>query len=104
MANIKISASYWNGLEDWERDFLQMYAYTHGVRYCKRILSMAGKFSGVTLIVNASAYCEEGAKMAVNNWLIFAGAELVGMVGAKPIRGAKPRWAEYKPIGAKYSV
>lgn len=80
MANIKISASYWNGLHDWQREFLQMYAYTHGIRYCKRILSMAGKFSGVSLIVNASAYCEEGAKMAVNNWLIFAGEKLVGMV------------------------
>ena len=80
MANFRISASYWNGLQDWQREFIQMYVGSHGVQYCKRILTMAGKFSGVSLIVNASAYCEKGAKMAVNNWLIFAGDKLVGMV------------------------
>ena len=99
MANFRISASHWNGLQDWQREFLQMYASTHGVRYCKRILSMAGKFSGVSLIVNASAYCEKGAKMAVNNWLIFAGNKLVGMVAKYDSIGISERIYKKEPDG-----
>lgn len=57
MAGIKISASYWNGLEDWQREFLQMYAYTHGVRYCKRILSMRANCGRLCYICRLRLVC-----------------------------------------------
>lgn len=64
MKQLKVSASYWNSLNDAGQKALSDLAYKYGVRYSKRIITLANKyFAEFTDIAPLSYYKPESHSM-----------------------------------------
>lgn len=83
MAQIKVSLAYWNSLSEKEKIFLQQYAHDYGVRYCKRIITLARNFR-YDEIANFSEYTKNKdnvTKLASRYvWVIFRSGKMIGTI------------------------
>ena len=81
MSTFRISASYWNNLNENERLFIQQNVASHGVQYCKRIISLVRHFPEWDDVVNFSHYInDQTAPLYINMWIIFHKGVIVGLI------------------------
>lgn len=81
MSKFKISADYWESLNEPERLFIQSNVHSHGVQYCKRIITLARNFPKWDDIVNFSHYIKDKtASLYVNVWIVFNDGKIIGTI------------------------
>ncbi len=79
--------NYWNKLSEREKNFMQKNAFDYGIRYCKRILSLARSIDGWDddgwdEICNASIYAEREIDKIIfkNLWIVYKDGIHVGFI------------------------
>lgn len=81
MSTFRISASYWNNLNENERLFIQQNVHSHGVQYCKRIISLVRHFPEWDDVVNFSHYIKDKtAPLYSNVWVICKQGKVIGVI------------------------
>lgn len=100
MICFRISATYWNSLNETERLFMQSNANSHGVQYCKRIISLAKNFPECDDIVNFSHYVkDQTAPLYVNVWIVFREGQIMGLIHKTDTIGVSERIEVNTPNG-----